>query len=117
MHELSIAQNIIFIVEDKLTSLNDKNLRAEKIRVKIGKLRAVIPDNLQFSFEVLSRGSIVEGASLEFVEVPIRCCCGECGTRFKVDDPCFYCPECGSGRVDILEGKELFIESIEVNQL
>ncbi len=117
MHELSIAQNIVQIVKDNLAGLNGNNLQVEKIQLKVGRLRAVIPDNLLFSFEVLSRGSAVEGAYLEIIEIPIRCRCGDCGARFGVDEPYFYCPQCGSGRVDILEGKELFIESIEVERL
>jgi hydrogenase nickel incorporation protein HypA/HybF len=117
MHELSIAQDIIHIVEDKLSSMDAHNLQVRKIHFRVGKLRAIIPDNLRFSFEVLSRGSIVEKAYLEIEEIPLRCRCSDCRTRFQADYPHFYCPACGSGKVDILQGKELLVDSIEVDQL
>ena len=111
MHELTIAENINKIVQKNLL---DKTVRVNKINLKIGKLTAVVPDALKFCFQAVARGTPAEGAVVEIEEVPARANCTNCNLNFTIDEPCFLCPNCHSGKIKLTSGRELFIESLEV---
>lgn len=113
MHELSIAENIKNVVEE---SLEDRNAKVSCINLKIGKLTAVVPESLQFCFQFVAKGTCVEGAVLTIEEIPVKARCEKCGFQFSIDAPLFLCPRCGSGKIEVLSGSELFIKSIEIEE-
>ncbi len=115
MHEMSIAQNICDIVTEEIRNLEGIG-GVTKINMKIGKLSGVVPDSLRFCFGFVSEGTPAEGAVLQIDEVPVEAACNQCGGRFNLDKPLFICPSCGSGDLDIVQGRELLIESIEVEE-
>ena len=51
------------------------------VTLRVGQLRQVIPDSLAFYFEIVSRDTLVEGARLEQVVVPVRMRCEDCARR------------------------------------
>ncbi|MBN1576047.1 MAG: hydrogenase maturation nickel metallochaperone HypA [Chitinispirillaceae bacterium] len=111
MHELSIVEGLIDIIRE--TAQTHGLNRVEKVTLRIGAMRQIVPDALNFAFEVLGKGTIAEGAEVVITVVPTKARCGECGSEFTVDDCCFICTSCGSGGVVVTEGKELYIDSIE----
>jgi hydrogenase nickel incorporation protein HypA/HybF len=111
MHELAIAQNIKSIVEE---NIKDKEMTVCKIKVQVGKLRAVVPDFLKYSFQYSTEGTSMQGAELEINEIPVNCKCKNCGAKFTIEEPLFICPNCGSQQIDVLTGMELLVESIEL---
>jgi hydrogenase nickel incorporation protein HypA/HybF len=113
MHEASIAQNIIEDIGKRIES-GEINGRVRTIYVYVGRLTTVVPDNLRFLFDVLAEDSVLAGASLAIEHIPVRIRCSDCGTEAELDDIDFHCPRCGSDRVDMISGRELVIESVEV---
>ena len=113
MHELTIATNIKKVVEE---SLKDKTAKVCKIKLQIGKLTAVVPDSLRFCFQFVSEGTSAEGADLEIEEIPVRGKCQKCGSDFVIDEPVFICPLCGSNQIELLSGRELMVESREIEE-
>jgi len=111
MHEMSIVEGLIAIISE--TAEKHRMTRIEKVNLRIGAMRQVVPDALQFAFEVLGEGTIAEGAKIHITEIPLRARCGSCGDEFTVEQYSFICPACGSSDVAVVEGKELYIESIE----
>ena len=111
MHELSIAQNIVDILNDQMKI--HKLSKIESVDLRVGVLRSVEVESLNFSFNVLISGSPLEGARLEVEEVPIGGRCMECGHQFTVENWLDDCPFCGGPRVEIISGKELDIVAIE----
>ncbi len=112
MHEYTVTESLLKIVEDKATEAGvDKVL---KIRVVVGPLTGFVPDCIQFYYETLSKGTIGEDAILEFEEAPIRLRCRECGTEFTPETREWICPACASTGVDIAGGRELYINDMEV---
>jgi hydrogenase nickel incorporation protein HypA/HybF len=111
MHELSIAQSLLEIIEEegKRHGLS----RVVRIAVKIGTLSAIVPDALTFSFEAIRAGTIAEGANLDIEVVPAKGYCEECGADFRVESALFLCPRCGAVASEIISGKELEISQIE----
>ena len=112
MHELSITQNMLEIVLDYARN-NDAN-SVGKINLVIGELTGYVADSVQFYFDLLSKGTLAEGAVLNFTSVPARGKCRACGASFELKEFDWLCPDCQSKEVDIVAGRELFVESIEV---
>lgn len=66
MHELSLAGSVLRIIED--VARRERFNRVKSLRLQIGRLSAIEPEALRFSFEVVVRGSVAEGARLDIVE-------------------------------------------------
>jgi hydrogenase nickel incorporation protein HypA/HybF len=113
MHELSIAQNIIEIVNDNLND-HQKSI-VKSVRVKVGKLTNILPDSLVFSFEALVKDTDLDGAVLEIEHLPIKIKCAECGAVSTSDDFLFSCEKCGGNQIKILSGNEFLVSEIELN--
>lgn len=113
MHEMGIALQIIEIASASIP-LNDVPVQVEKVNLKIGKLAAVVPESLRFCFEIASKDSLLSGAALHIEEIPVRARCKQCDTVWTIDEPVFQCQQCNSGQIDIISGRELNIESIEI---
>jgi len=111
MHELSIAQNIMDIVNEQL--LVNNLSRVTKIGMRVGKLAAIEPASLKFCFEIITRDSRAEGAVLEIDSVPIRHRCNDCQLDFILDELDFICPHCMGNRLEIISGRELQVVELE----
>jgi len=113
MHEMGIALQIIEIASASIPQSNDP-IQVEKVNLKVGKLAAVVPDSLRFCFEIAAKDSPLAGAALHIDEVPIVARCKACNAQWTIEEPVFQCRQCKSGDLDIISGRELNIESIEI---
>ncbi|MBW1982685.1 MAG: hydrogenase maturation nickel metallochaperone HypA [Deltaproteobacteria bacterium] len=111
MHEMAIAQNLLDIVIQEGSAHGVS--RVLSLSLKVGELSTVVPESLIFCFELLSKGTLAEGARLDIEKVPTICRCRECDHEFSVTDLLFSCPKCGSGKVELQSGRELTLESFE----
>ena len=66
--------------------------------------------------EVVAKDSPAEGAEIVFNEVPVTALCNECGEQSRIDEPPFRCKNCDSGKIDIISGREMMVESLEVTE-
>lgn len=112
VHEMSIAQSLLSIILQE--SDNHQASRVVSVALKVGELSSVEPGSLRFCFELIAEGTIAQGAELQIERVPVICRCEECGTEFTVEQLLFVCPSCQSRRVEVLSGRELNIQSLEV---
>ena len=110
MHELSIAREIIAIVDDELARLHLR--RVITVNIRLGVMNSVVPEALAFSFEAAVTGTDLDGARLEIKTIPIKGCCRSCRQEFIVKEFQFICPHCGSSRLEVIEGEELEIDHI-----
>lgn len=112
MHELSIAEGILSIVED-YARRNDAS-KVLSVKLRIGEMSGVQPEALAFCFEICAKKTVAEGASLEIERVPLSARCRACNATFDVEGYCFLCPDCGSTEVEIVSGRELQVAEMEV---
>ena len=112
MHELSLAENVLQMIEE--TARTDGFLRVRKIILEIGQLAAVDPAAMRFCFDAVVRGSLAENAILEIVEVPGIGWCSDCQVMVSIDDAIAACPLCGGCRVQARGGRELRLKALEV---
>lgn len=102
MHELSLASAIVETVER-----HAEGRPVTRILLRVGALRQVVPDSLEFYLGIVGRDTVCEGAQLELELVPARLAC--CGSEWE--PPSFRCPSCGGGGA-VVAGDEFMVESI-----
>ena len=89
--------------------------RVVRITLEVGRLRAVVPNSMQFCFQAVSDGTGADGAELVIEEIPVRVRCESCDGEWTVEEVSFLCPSC-DGPVKILTGEELMLRTIEVEE-
>jgi hydrogenase nickel incorporation protein HypA/HybF len=112
MHELGIAQNIYDIVQQSVPEELAPDIL--KIRIKVGQFAGIIPDSLDFCFNILVSETPMKNAKLCIEQLPLISECRECKYRFQVEEYNFHCPSCESANLELVSGKELEIVDIEV---
>jgi hydrogenase nickel incorporation protein HypA/HybF len=111
MHELKIAEDLKNIV---LEAASKGNLtKVTRVNVTFGQMVQIVPEIFQFAFTECVRDSTAEGAEVIIEIVPVKMACNNCGTEFIVKDKMFACHKCSSADLKIINGKELFVNSIE----
>jgi hydrogenase nickel incorporation protein HypA/HybF len=114
MHEVSVMHNLLDIVEK--TAAREGAEKVDVIHLRIGEMAGINYDSLEFAFEILSKGTRAEGARLEYVRVDLMGKCAECSHEFSPEELVFRCSECGSGRVDIIAGREMEVDYILLDE-
>ncbi|MFC1556492.1 hydrogenase maturation nickel metallochaperone HypA [candidate division KSB1 bacterium] len=113
MHELTIARDIYKTVCEVADNGNFGRVRA--IHLEIGVLAAVNAECLRFTFELIVEGTRLNGAELITSEVPLKLKCGDCGCTGISRSLNYTCPGCGSRYFEIIDGKHIYIKSVEVD--
>jgi hydrogenase nickel incorporation protein HypA/HybF len=109
VHELSIAEAIVAIAER-----HAEGRTVTKVEVRVGHLRQVVPSALAFAFELVRKGTVLDGAELELEEVPARGRCRVCRVETTMSGFPLACSACGGLDMEILAGEELAVESLEL---
>jgi hydrogenase nickel incorporation protein HypA/HybF len=109
LHELSLCQAI---VDTACRQGGERPLR--RVHVRIGYLRQVVPDSLQFAWEVITDGTDLAGCELVIEHVPAVVECRSCGAVSAIDRPLLVCPRCEADDVAVVRGDELQIAAIDV---
>lgn len=114
MHELSIVLNIVEIVEEEAFKANAESVSA--IELDIGKLSTIEPAAFEFAWKHGIRNSVLETSELTINYIAGRGKCSECDTLFEMKALYDPCPECGCALSEIVEGKEMNIKSIRIEE-
>ena len=91
-----------------------KGRPVSRVEVRVGHLRQVVPDSLRFAFELITAGTVLEGAELALEEVPARVRCIACEAETELEEFPAHCGECGGLDVEVTAGEELLVDSIDV---
>src|ERR1700689_4482796 len=109
MHELYLCEAILGKVRQ-----HADGRAVTSVNVRIGHLRQVVPDALEFGWEMLTDRSDLEGAALVIEQVPAVVECADCGARTTLEMPILMCGTCDSFEVRLLSGEEFLVVSMNL---
>jgi len=109
VHELSLSSAIV-----NTAAKHAGGRRVLVVNLRVGRLRQVVPDTLDFYFQFVARGTVCEAARLEQEVIPARLRCRGCAHEWAIEIPAFRCPACAGGDVAIASGDEFEVESLEI---
>ncbi len=114
MHEMSIAHSILTEVE----RLVEKH-RAQKalwVKINVGVLSGVVNEQLVMAFDIYKKQfEKCHDLELRLTTVNLKLKCKECLAITEQDEMHLQCKECHSFLVDILDGKDMVIEKLELD--
>jgi hydrogenase nickel incorporation protein HypA/HybF len=112
MHELSLAENIMQIIEE--TALEQKFNRVKTVWLEIGQLACVEQESLRFYFDVVTQDSIAQQAKLEIIEIAGQALCNQCDRNVPIATHYEACPHCGNYALQVIQGDGMQIIELEV---
>ena len=112
MHELSIAESIIKIINSEAE--RSRFERVVEIRLALGEYSGIVPECIREFFPIAAKGTKAEGALLDFRTEKAVFSCGSCGYEGEIDRKDPVCPLCRSSGITMIHGREFFIDSIGV---
>lgn len=112
MHELSIAEAVIDLIE--ASAVTEKFRRVKTIFLEIGKISHIEVQALEFCFDSVSHGTLAEGAQLKIIEVAGLGHCMDCDIDVAIEQLYDPCPVCGGFRVTPQSGTEMRVKELEV---
>lgn len=112
MHEMSLCEGIVQVLEQEAERQSFH--KVNRVRLEIGVLAGVEIAALRFGFDVVTRGTLAEGAELEVIELPAAAWCLMCMQRVEIRQRYDPCPECGTYQLQVTEGEDLKIKDLEV---
>lgn len=113
MHEYSITQNIVSMALEKATAA--KANKITRINMVIGDLSGIVDESVSFYFDFLTKNTLADGADLSFEKKPVVLRCRTCHAEFTPNDHAWACPKCHEIGLEIISGRECYLESIEVD--
>jgi len=111
MHQLGIAQEILNTALE--TGQKEGAHKVTSVHVKVGEHTTVDVADLRFCFDALKVGTIAAEAELALETAP-PAACRVCKTSFSPEGDPSACPACGSSEVEIMSGREVYVDSVEL---
>ncbi|MCI0563413.1 MAG: hydrogenase maturation nickel metallochaperone HypA [Nitrososphaera sp.] len=106
---MGLAEGILAVVLDAA-----EGQKVRQICLQVGKLQMVVPDSLEFSFQLVAEGTPAAEAVLKIEEVPACFCCKRCGVESELNHPPFTCPHCGALDVEVVLGDQILVDAVEL---
>lgn len=111
MHEIRIAEDLAAIVLE--TAFREGLSEVTSVNVSFGQLVQIVPDIFKFAFSEAVRGTIAANAAVAIEILPVKLKCSVCGSESELTGNLFACQKCSSTDLEILQGREVFIKTIE----
>jgi hydrogenase nickel incorporation protein HypA/HybF len=115
MHELSIAMSIVEMAEEEADQRGGVHVSA--VHLKLGALSGVVKEALLSAYEVACDDTALKGSRLVIEEVPVVVFCSNCQTQRPLSSvQLFCCAECGTPTAEIVQGKEIEVVALEIEE-
>ncbi len=112
MHEMSLCESLIGVIEE--SAQKEGFTKVTRVRVEVGRFAGVEQSAMRFGFEVVARGTLAQGAVLDFVDVPGSAWCFDCGRTVELENRLDPCPICAGTRLQPSGGMEIRLKDMEV---
>ncbi len=115
MHELSIAMSIVELAQKESERRGGALITA--VHLKLGALSGVVKEALLSSYEMACQDTPLQGSQLVVEEVPVVVFCPNCQANRPLHSiQMFCCAECGTPTSEIVQGKELEVVALEIEE-
>lgn len=114
MHELAVTESVLEIACKHAEKASAK--KVTDIYLVIGKLSSIVDDSVAFYWDVISKGTLCEDATLHFKRIPAELVCQDCQTKYTLENDLVPCPNCASANIRVVSGDEFNLESIEIQR-
>lgn len=121
MHEVSVVSDIVKAILNELEKYNVESV--EEVTMVIGELTNLGEEQMTFAYEIVTKGTVLEGSKLVIEKEKIQVCCNDCGYEGGVDSiksdydshsiPILSCPEC-RGSVKITSGQACMVKNLKI---
>ncbi|MEN4474751.1 hydrogenase maturation nickel metallochaperone HypA [Mycolicibacterium cosmeticum] len=112
MHELSICNSMVGIVR---RYAEGRSVRT--VRVRIGAMRQIVPETLVYCWSLVTEASELAGVELLVERVPAKIRCARCGREQTLDEPVLRCETCPDATLDLVQGDEFLITSLDLAEV
>ncbi len=112
MHEMSLCEGVLQVLQQSAEKEGFR--RVKTVWLEIGALAGIEVEALRFSFDVVMKGSLAEGALLEIIDLPGQAWCMPCAQQVTIGQRFDACPRCGSYQLQVTGGDEMRIKELEV---
>ena len=113
MHEMSLCERILQVIEDEAGKRGFE--RVSQVWLEIGRLAGVEVEALRFSFDIVIRGTLADGAKLSIIDVPGVAWCPHCAKSVPVEQRFDACPKCRGYGLQVTAGDQMQVKELEVN--
>jgi hydrogenase nickel incorporation protein HypA/HybF len=112
MHELAVTESILEIALRHASRAGASKI--VRLNLVIGQLSSIVDDSVQFYWDIIAKDTSAEGALLNFERIPAELSCRDCHHRYQPGAGDLACPACQSTKIQVVAGREFFIESMDV---
>ena len=112
MHELSVTESLLNLAVQHATQAGA--VRVTSLQLVIGQLSSIVDESVQFYWDMISEGTLCEGAQLRFERRPATLRCLDCDQTYALNGELTDCPRCHSAHLKVMSGEEFYLDSIEV---
>ena len=112
MHELPVTMGVLSVVLQHAEKIQASKIN--RISLVVGELSGIVPDYITLQFNIISKDTIAYGAEIIFKEQPAELRCRNCTATFSPNGQEWVCPECGERKIEIVAGRECYVDSMEV---
>ncbi len=116
MHEFSLCKSIVDSVCAQMERNGCRTGDLVATHISVGAMRQVVQEQMQCAYAALTKDTAARGSRLQIHICPVKIACNECGWEGEVDSAMVYCPHCHTTDYNLLQGKEMTLEKLEVRK-
>jgi hydrogenase nickel incorporation protein HypA/HybF len=116
MHEFGLMEDVVRHALDVVE--REGAGPATRVLLEVGEYARASRASLEAAFDVLTRGTAIEGARMEIVDIPARLRCEACGLEgtpekleVEADPALLLCPDCG-GLLSVTQGGGVVLKAV-----
>jgi len=113
MHEMSLCEGVLKVLEEQAHAQQFKHVKT--VWLEIGTLSTVEVESMRFSFDLVMKGSLADGARLEIISIPGQAWCMQCMKPVTIRQRYDACSDCGGHQLQVTAGDEMIIKELEVD--
>lgn len=111
-----MCDKIVRAVLEEYAGIEPAPRRLTGVRVVVGGMHQVVPEYLEFAYQVLTKETAAEGSALDVALTPVVGQCRDCRWRGELALPFFQCGSCQGRNIEVVSGMEMYLDKLEIEE-